>query len=373
MDSKLTWTLIALGLFLFTGMVTIVGAAVRESALPPGQVPDSPARRRAWIARVAGALLLALALWGGRAWWDDADRAYVAGMFRPFHASAVLADSAGTPWLRLFVDDERWRGRRWTPLMTDHGKIMHLFLVREPDLSAIAHLHPAPSDSDHFAARLPPLPAGRYRVYADIVHESGFAQTLTATLEVGPQPEANRAYVPSDPDDSWSGDPATGATQTAQARFALADGSTITWRRGAGPLQAGREHPLVFDVTSTDGSPAALEPYMGMIAHAVVTRDDGSVFAHLHPMGTASMASHMALVMRTPADSVAGSLARRIAEHEAMPGMMEPARAALAQVGSFSIPYAFPTSGRYRIWVQVRHRGAVRTAAFDADIVAPPS
>src|SRR5206468_3223979 len=73
-------------------------------------------------------------------------------------------------------------------------------LVREQDLGGFAHLHPLPRDSATFEASLPPLPAGRYRVYADIVHESGFAQTLVAMAEIG---SPATAWRPSDPDDAW--------------------------------------------------------------------------------------------------------------------------------------------------------------------------
>jgi hypothetical protein len=119
---------------------------------------------------------------------------------------------------------------------------------------------------------------------------------------------------------------------------------------------------LHFAVVDSNGNVAEVEPYMGMAAHAIVTRPDGSVFAHLHPTGTVSMASEMALTMRTPADSLAGTLGRRIAAmHMNMAGSLP---------GEFSIPYGFPRSGRYRLWVQVKRGGTVRTAVFDADVAA---
>ena len=46
-----------------------------------------------------------------------------------------------------------------------------------------------------------------------------------------------------------------------------------------------------FVVREADGTPASLEPYMGMMSHAAVTLDDGSVFIHLHPAGTISLAA----------------------------------------------------------------------------------
>ena len=139
--------------------------------------------------------------------------------------------------------------------------------------------------------------------------------------------------------------------------------ATIEWVRGPEPLVAGRDRPLRFVVRDSDGRPAPLEPYLGMPAHAVVTRVDGSVFAHLHPIGTVSPASQMALTLRTPADTVPGSLARRLAGMGSMGAMGDPAA---GPPGEFAIPYGFPSPGRYRLWVQVRLRGAVETGVFDA-------
>jgi hypothetical protein len=36
--------------------------------------------------------------------------------------------------------------------------------------------------------------------------------------------------------------------------------------------------------------------------------------------------------------------------------------------GDVAIPYAFPKAGPFRMWVQMKREGKVRTAAFDADV-----
>ena len=383
MDAKLTAILAALALFLFAGLLTVVGAAVRDSSAPAEEQPDRASAMRARVAMAITAVVLALALFGGRSWWNRIDRAYAADMYQPFHMTASIADSAGASMLRLTIDDPRWLGREWTPLISDHGKLMHLFLVRDTDMKALAHLHPILRDSSHFETRMPPLPAGTYQLYADIVHESGFAQTMTASVEVaGPAgdsragaPGASPAtYSPADVDDSWFEGQAVSAGDAAEVRFPLADGSTLIWERGPRPIVARSESPLRFRVILPDGTPARLEPFLGMVAHAMVRRSDGAVFAHLHPTGSVSMAAQMALMMRTPADSLAGSLGRRLASedmtsHSMMPDM--PGHPSSVLPSEFSIPYGFPLSGRYRIWVQVKRAGVVQTAAFDVDVVPP--
>src|SRR2546429_8685775 len=57
---------------------------------------------------------------------------------------------------------------------------------------------------------------------------------------------------------------------------------------------------LRFKLLTPDGQPAQIEPYMGMLGHAVVRRKDGAVFAHIHPVGTFSMAAQQFFVNGKP-------------------------------------------------------------------------
>ena len=374
LQNPLGIALIGLGGLLFAGALTIVRAAVRESVVPPGEMPDRQRTVYAGVAMGVCSMLLGAGLAGGRAWWNRVDAAYRSGLYQPAHAAATVRGGARERVLRLAIDDTTWTNpkRRWTPLIPDHGHLMHLFLVRD-SLDAFAHLHPLPVDSSRFESDLPPLPAGRYRVYADIVHESGFAQTLVATMALGAPSGRWRA---SDADDAWLADTRQLSAVSLRPVARLQDGSTMTWERGEARLVAGVEAPLRFVVRTPAREPATLESYMGMAAHAMIVRDDGSVFVHLHPAGTIALASQQAFLLRQRGDTVRGALGRRLTELEKQmrgEGGVGPhgANWSSGAQGVVSFPYAFPKPGEYRLWVQVKRNNRILTGAFDAAI-APP-
>lgn len=369
LDPKLGITLAAIGVFLFIGLVTIVGAAVRESVLTPGESPDDRQRWKARTAMAATAGVVAVALFGGSRWWNNEDTNFNRSIYKPFGSSAAVESLASGDVIHLRIADSTWMRRgdsawlrkhgapSWTPLIPDHGKLIHVFMIGEPDLAAFAHLHPATNDSVSFTSSLPHLPPGTYRVYGDIVHESGFTQTLVSKVTLSrPTRESGRL---TDPDDAAH----VGAPTLRSDSAVLEDGSVMRLERPRKTFVVGREAPLRFSVTGADGRPVALEPYIGMAGHAVVARDDGAVFVHLHPSGSISMASQMAFQMRQSGDTIPGRLGERIQVVEA-----SHARAPIDQRGVISFPYAFPKPGRYHMWVQVKHAGSILTGAFAFDV-----
>ena len=400
--------LAAVGFFLFVGAVTIVGAAVRESVLEPGAEPDTRRRRRGRFAMVGFAIVLGALLGGGWIWWNAVDAAYRSRIYQPWNTAAAVAEAGGARILTLAIDDPDWRAIEGLPdagLLPDHGKLMHMFLVRTPDLSAFAHVHPVRDGYDSFSVPLPPLPAGDYRIYADVVLENGFAPTLVDTVSVGPpgsaafraSPAAGGSTGPSgvpppadpDPDDSWATLRPHGASRSGS--YVLPSGRTVRWERD-GRIAADEEITLRFSVAEPDGSPSALAPYMGMLSHAAVLRDDGSVFVHLHPAGSINLTAQMRFAETEGAGGAgpepAGGNDRAVragrqaargvdGEHEvASPGGAHdaPLQAASLPRNTVTFPFVFPEPGAYRIFVQVKIGAEVQTAAFDADVGgAPPS
>ena len=366
----LTILLVVLGLFLVVGLATIVRAAASDGLVPPGQQESPSIARRGRLAAAIALPVLALALFGGWKWWDSTAKAYERTLYAPMAVRASTARVTNSPGrvIVLEIMDSAYRAGRMTRILPDHGKLMHMFLVREPDLDVFAHLHPAMSDDNTFVADVPSeLPAGTYRVFGDIVHESGFERTLVATVALQPLTGlSTSSNTESSGDDAWSTDGERAALVPPRASVRLSDGTLLTWTSDGSPLVSGRETSLRFDVTDSAGKPVSIEPYLGMSAHAVVMRDDGSVFIHLHPMGTVSMASVQAFALRERGDTNAkGRLV--LADSARVPAMSM----ATTQTSSFAIPYAFPKPGRYRLWVQVKRGGRILTGTFDADVAAP--
>jgi hypothetical protein len=113
-----------------------------------------------------------------------------------------------------------------------------------------------------------------------------------------------------------------------------------------------------FAAFRPDGTEAALQPYMGMLGHVAVRRADGSVFVHLHPSGSFSMASQEVFRQREGGARAGGAIA----------GMNDSTVSISSNRVAF--PYEFPKSGMYRVWIQVRIAGRVLTGVYDLEIKA---
>ena len=350
--------LVIFGAILVAGLVTIIRAASGEALVPPGEVFDAASRRRARLSTAIAVPVLALVLSGGATWWNAVDASYRRTMYRPPSVAPTFVTTAGHRTLRIEIRDTSRFHAISTPIVPDHGKMMHLFLISYPGMEAFAHLHPAESDSLVFTGQVPWLAPGRYRLFGDVTTEAGMSVTVSTMLDL---PDTIGTIAPSDSDDSWTH--ATSVPVAAPGAVAqLGGGYTMQWR-GDSAIRAGTPVDLKFMVRDATGAVASLAPYMGMAAHAVVMRDDGSVFVHLHPMGTISAAAQQVFVLRDRGDTTSkGRLTR--AALDSAPGMAMSMR----MRGELSIPYEFPKPGRYRVWVQVEPPGRILTGVFDVDV-----
>ena len=193
-------------------------------------------------------------------------------------------------------------GRPVTEYEVEHEKRLHLIAVRR-DFTGFQHVHPELGSDGVWSTKLD-LTAGQWRLFADFKAADADALTLGADLAV------DGDYQPEAPADD--------------SRTAQVDGYTVTLD---GDLTAGRDSKLTLDV-SRDGKPVSdLQPYLGAYGHLVALRSGDLAYLHVHPDGT-------------PGD-----------------GKTQP--------GPEVVFYAaVPSAGTYHLFLDFRHEGVVRTAAF---------
>jgi hypothetical protein len=188
---------------------------------------------------------------------------------------------------------------------TEHDKDLHLIVVRR-DLARFQHVHPVLDATGTWSVPVDLSAAGDYRVFADFTpagHTGGL--TLGADLAVPGSYEPTSLPSPAG---------------TAQ----LADGYQVAL---AGDLVPGQASELTLTV-SKDGVPVTdLQPYLAAYGHLVALRAGDLAYLHVHPAGE-------------PGDGVT----------PAGPGITFFATA--------------PSAGDYRLFLDFRHAGVVRTAEF---------
>jgi len=350
MNAPLGALLAVLGLLLLVGLAGIIGAANRDADLAAGERAAPPQSRKAFLRTAIAAVLLMGGVVFGNYWWGADARAAARLNYKQPRVEAWLQagnllhlslenPNAAEPTRFNIENPERLR---LDDLILDHGHLLHLFLVSMPDMKSFWHLHPDRIGDGEFAVNLPMLPAGRYQIYADIVHHTGFPETQVGVIE-----------LPALAGEPLSGDDSGAADLVAEENSSqLSGGYRMVWQRDSNALRAGQPIWLRFRVEDPTGKTATdLQNYMGMSGHMALVSADGKVFAHVHPAGTVSMAAvDLAENGRQKSDAMA-----------AMHGG--------PQNGEVSFPYGFPHAGDYRIFVQVKRAGRVETGAFAAHVI----
>ena len=359
----------------------IIRAGVRESALRPD---ETPTRKRVWAARIAvvlGALLLSAGLYGGKKWWELEARAYQDYMiYNPVEADVEVRNEGGSRILRLALEEQDLRRR--APIVPDHGKMMHMVVVSQTNMNAMAHLHPMKLNRRSFVVAIPDdLPAGPYSMYAEVTYETGFNENIFTEIELPASAAASDrpgggVAVDADPDDAWTlveTDDVAGLED--RRRIAdLGDGFVIEWLDST-VVNAGTDISMRFQVRNTiaNDQPVMVDHFMGMMGHLFLRSHDGHLFTHLHPAGSYSMASQQLFDLR--AEGKAPNRAN-FGGGEAfceIPGVSDSLAYWNAQKGleadySFSFPWKFMNPGDYRIWLQVKVGGKIRTGVFDVEV-----
>ncbi|MEU9736877.1 hypothetical protein [Streptomyces sp. NPDC048002] len=196
-------------------------------------------------------------------------------------------------------------GRAVTAFQREHDKELHL-IVASRDLTTYRHLHPTRATDDTWTTPVDLPRAGGYRVFADFTPAGQGARNLTLGADLA----ASGPYAPR---------PLPAPKDTAEV-----DGYRV---RLDGELRPGASNELKLTV-SRDGRPVTdLQPYLGAYGHLVALRSGDLAYLHVHPNGE-------------PGDG----------NTEPGPGV--------------SFTASAPSGGTYRLFLDFKHDGEVRTAAF---------
>jgi hypothetical protein len=398
----LGWILAGLALLLVSIMTTIIGASTGDSLLKVGESENNSTKKRRIVGSTIGASFCGLLMFGGNMWWNAESADYQRNIYRPYTATSSISLIDGQRILNFKIDSSSVNGRSMSFIIPDHGKLMHMFLVKEGSMEVFAHLHPSRKDTLTFEAPLPNMPSGKYLIFADVLRYHSLQNTITDTVEIPQTPIVNlMPTFTGDSDDTFVVTNALNKTTnsvvdesiticgTPGVKTKLQDGSSIVWEEKPNQkLMAGKVYDLKFSVLTPGGKPADLQTYLGMMGHAAVVKDDASVYIHLHPNGTYSSTAVQVLQKRIEEtsnkrpnlnsakqfrDSVDNILAKlqtmsEVERDKLLMGNMKHENNG-HHSGQVTFPYAFPKAGHYRVWLQVKREGKILTGVFDADVI----
>ncbi|MGW5735458.1 MULTISPECIES: hypothetical protein [Streptomyces] len=199
-------------------------------------------------------------------------------------------------------------GRNLTAYEKEHDKELHL-IVASRDLTTYRHLHPTRAADGTWSTPVELPEAGGYRVFADF-KPAGAKEGLTLGADLA----VAGTYEPND--------------LPEHRTKASVDGYEVSLD---GELKPGKSADLTLDVAKNGKPVTNLQPYLGSYGHLVALRSGDLAYLHVHPTGE-------------PGDG----------RTKPGPGVSFAATA--------------PSPGAYRLFLDFKHEGKVRTAAFTVHV-----
>ncbi|MFD7409284.1 hypothetical protein ACFV7R_43150 [Streptomyces sp. NPDC059866] len=197
------------------------------------------------------------------------------------------------------------QGRPVTDYEVEQEKELHLILASR-DLTVYRHLHPTRSADGTWRTPVNLPTAGDYRLFADFAPAAEDGESLTLGTDLAVAGHYEPQELPQ------------------QVSTSKADGYTVTLH---GDLDTGSAQDLTFEVRK-DGKPVTdLQPYLGAYGHLVALRAGDLAYLHVHP------------------NSEAGDARTK-------PGP------------TVSFTATAPSAQAYRLFLDFKHDGKVRTASF---------
>jgi len=230
---------------------------------------------------------------------------------------------SGTPARFSFViTDDRGQTVR-EEFEPEHERELHLIVVRR-DTAIYQHLHPRKDDDGTWSVQLTLPEPGVYRAYADFSID-GTGRTLATDL-----------FVPGD----FRPEP---LPEAASSDF---DGGYDVELRAVG-AKAGADSELSFAVTRAGQPVEDLEDYLGAKGHLVALREGDLAYLHVHPIADKRDAQ---------------------AEDEDHVHGKDSGGDTRTHANEISFAATFPSAGRFRLFLQFKTEGEIRTVAYTTEV-----
>jgi hypothetical protein len=200
-----------------------------------------------------------------------------------------------------------------------HTKLLHLILVSE-DLTQFLHVHPDYQEDGRFVLEDASLPTGaRYIAFADFTPTGEHQQVLRLNLSTEAAQNASPVLVAD-----------AGAQEVTVGPLKIA-------LNLLGDLSAGVEQSLNFHIVdAATGMPLdTLDEYLGAAGHLVIVDEPAETYLHTHPAGHDMEAMGDMTIMYGP---------------------------------DLEFMTEFPSTGLYKMWLQVQYQGEVYTAPFVVNV-----
>jgi hypothetical protein len=237
------------------------------------------------------------------------------------HVNAVLRvepaePRAGQPLTLVLNLSDGSTGLPVDDLVPHHEALLHLVVI-DADGGFFAHLHPPRLAPGRFAIGLIPDWPGHYIAYVEIERRDSGVQVIARDFQVGGQSVRPAVMAPG-----------FGARDIGDLHVVVAS--------SLAPLRAGRQATLTFSFSQDGAQVIDLQPWLGMAGHLIARSADGAVYSHIHAAERAPLPAVQAPVVRYGPD--------------------------------IRFAYTFPQPGRYQLWGQFRHAGAIVTVPLMVEV-----
>lgn len=178
----------------------------------------------------------------------------------------VLREGRDLPLRLALVHHETGEWATPEDLAVSHEKLFHFFAF-DAGLTNYLHLHPEHVANGEWTVDARFARAGTYRLWADIL-PMGADESMTALHTV-------KVAGDSKPNETPKG---------LEPKVSATDGNSMIELGGANHLKAGSMAMLTIRFFRTDGTQPVVTPYLGALAHFVITDLSGTKLLHSHPM-----------------------------------------------------------------------------------------